>query len=122
MHECLQPRIEAAHGVMQPGRRLPEADHRRDQRIAVLAAAIANAVRGGASEAMKTELFDRHLRFNLAGFYTNYRGMQLAQIYFKGSGTTPLTGPSNTNGFRIWGVLGGPITPYGWDKGFAFQW
>lgn len=30
----------------------------------------------------KTDLLDRHLRINAAAFYTNYRDMQLAQIYF----------------------------------------
>jgi len=31
---------------------------------------------------VKTDLFDRRLRFNLGGFYTNYRDLQIAQIYF----------------------------------------
>ncbi len=46
---------------------------------------------------VKTELFDRHVRFNLAGFYTNYRGMQLAQIYFKGSGADLVQGNTILN-------------------------
>lgn len=35
---------------------------------------------------LKAETLDRRLRANLAAFYTNYRDMQLAQIYFLGSG------------------------------------
>jgi iron complex outermembrane receptor protein len=31
---------------------------------------------------VKADLLDRHLRVNLTGFYTNYRDIQLAQIYF----------------------------------------
>ncbi len=31
---------------------------------------------------LKTDLLDRRLRVNLSGFYTNYRDMQVAQIYF----------------------------------------
>ena len=31
---------------------------------------------------LKSDLFDRHLRFNLTGFYTDYKNMQLSQIYF----------------------------------------
>lgn len=46
---------------------------------------------------IKTELFDRHVRFNLAGFYTNYRDMQLAQIYFKGSGANLVQGNTILN-------------------------
>ncbi|MCW1382546.1 TonB-dependent receptor [Novosphingobium sp. KCTC 2891] len=46
---------------------------------------------------VKTELFDRHVRFNLAGFYTNYRGMQLAQIYFKGTGADLVQGNTILN-------------------------
>ncbi|MGK2287207.1 TonB-dependent receptor [Pedomonas sp. V897] len=39
---------------------------------------------------VKADLLDRRLRVNLAGFYTSYRNMQIAQIYFTedGSGTT----------------------------------
>ncbi|MBF7014987.1 TonB-dependent receptor [Novosphingobium resinovorum] len=36
----------------------------------------------------KTDLFDRRLRLNLAGFYTNYRDMQVAQNYILPDGTT----------------------------------
>jgi iron complex outermembrane receptor protein len=35
---------------------------------------------------LKGDFFDRRLRTNLAVFYTNYRDIQLAQIYFLGSG------------------------------------
>lgn len=31
---------------------------------------------------IKADFFDRRLRFNLTGFYTDYRDMQLSQIYF----------------------------------------
>ncbi|MDF8335338.1 TonB-dependent receptor [Novosphingobium cyanobacteriorum] len=31
---------------------------------------------------LKADFFDRHLRTNLAAFYTNYRDMQVAQIYY----------------------------------------
>ncbi|MDR2857002.1 MAG: TonB-dependent receptor [Novosphingobium sp.] len=34
---------------------------------------------------IKADLLDRRLRANLAAFYTNYRDMQLAQIYFLGT-------------------------------------
>ncbi|MCW1383691.1 TonB-dependent receptor [Novosphingobium sp. KCTC 2891] len=37
---------------------------------------------------VKTDLLDRHLRFNLAGFYTNYRDMQVAQNYILPDGKT----------------------------------
>ncbi|KHK92655.1 TonB-dependent receptor [Novosphingobium malaysiense] len=37
---------------------------------------------------IKTEFLDRKIRFNFAGFYTNYRDLQLAQIYFLGSGAS----------------------------------
>lgn len=41
---------------------------------------------------IKTDLLDRRLRVNLTGFYTNYRDMQLAQIYFlQDLTTTPPT-------------------------------
>ncbi len=46
---------------------------------------------------LKTELFDRHVRFNLAGFYTNYRDMQLALIYFLGSGANLTQGNTILN-------------------------
>jgi iron complex outermembrane recepter protein len=42
---------------------------------------------------IKADLLDRHLRINLAGFYTNYRDMQVAQIYFDAA--------TNTQGNRI---------------------
>jgi iron complex outermembrane receptor protein len=38
---------------------------------------------------IKADMFDRHVRVNLTGFYTNYRDIQLAQIYFLN--TTPPT-------------------------------
>ncbi len=38
---------------------------------------------------IKTDLFDRHVRLNVDGFYTNYRALQIAQIYFI---TDPVTG------------------------------
>jgi iron complex outermembrane receptor protein len=45
---------------------------------------------------IKSDLLDRRLRFNLTGFYTNYRQMQLAVIGFK---TDPVTGAVlQTNG------------------------
>ncbi|MFA7588680.1 MAG: TonB-dependent receptor, partial [Novosphingobium sp.] len=37
---------------------------------------------------IKTDLFDRRLRLNFAGFYTNYRDMQVQQSYFLDGGTT----------------------------------
>ncbi|MFM5886203.1 MAG: TonB-dependent receptor [Novosphingobium sp.] len=46
---------------------------------------------------VKSEFLDRHVRFNLAGFYTNYRGMQLAQIYFIGSGASLTQGNTILN-------------------------
>jgi iron complex outermembrane receptor protein len=46
---------------------------------------------------IKSEFLDRHVRLNLAGFYTNYRGMQLAQIYFKGSGANLVQGNTILN-------------------------
>ena len=42
---------------------------------------------------IKADLFDRHLRINLAAFYTNYRDLQVAQIYFDRA--------TNTQGNRI---------------------
>ncbi|WP_232493310.1 TonB-dependent receptor [Novosphingobium kaempferiae] len=42
---------------------------------------------------IKADFLDRHLRVNLAAFYTNYRDMQVAQIYFDGD--------TNTQGNRI---------------------
>jgi iron complex outermembrane receptor protein len=46
---------------------------------------------------MKSEWLDRHLQANLTGFYTNYRDMQLAQIYFVGSGTNLTQGNTILN-------------------------
>lgn len=45
---------------------------------------------------VKTDFFDRHLRFNLAGFYTNYRDLQIAQIYFVNDPVTGLPVQGNT--------------------------
>jgi iron complex outermembrane recepter protein len=45
---------------------------------------------------IKTDLFDRHLRLNLGGFYTNYRGLQIAQIYFVSDPVTGLPVQGNT--------------------------
>jgi iron complex outermembrane recepter protein len=56
---------------------------------------------------LKTDFLDRRVRLNLAAFYTNYRDMQLAQIYFVGSGATLTQGntilnaaKSNIKGFE----------------------
>ena len=46
---------------------------------------------------MKTDLFDRHLRLNFAGFYTNYRDIQLATIYFQQNGAATIQGNSILN-------------------------
>jgi iron complex outermembrane recepter protein len=46
---------------------------------------------------IKADLLDRHLRVNLATFYTNYRDMQLAQIYFIGSGANLTQGNTIIN-------------------------
>ena len=55
---------------------------------------------------LKGDFFDRLLRLNVAGFYTNYRDMQLAQIYFAGSGTDLVQGNTilNAASADIWGV------------------
>ena len=45
---------------------------------------------------LKTDLLDRHLRFNLGGFYTNYRNLQIAQIYFISDPVTGLPVQGNT--------------------------
>lgn len=45
---------------------------------------------------LKTDLFDRHLRVNVGGFYTNYRDLQIAQIYFVTDPTTGLPVQGNT--------------------------
>jgi iron complex outermembrane recepter protein len=51
---------------------------------------------------LKADFLDNHLRTNLAAFYTNYRDMQLAQIYFIGTvqGNTILNAASS----RIKGI------------------
>ncbi|WP_245647550.1 TonB-dependent receptor [Novosphingobium lentum] len=46
---------------------------------------------------IKSEFLDRRVRLNVAGFYTNYRDMQLAQIYFVGSGATLTQGNTILN-------------------------
>ena len=46
---------------------------------------------------IKSEFLDRHVRLNVSGFYTNYRDMQLAQIYFKGSGANLVQGNTILN-------------------------
>ena len=45
---------------------------------------------------IKTDLFDRRLRLNLAGFYTNYRDIQVAQIYFTSRSGAELLVQGNT--------------------------
>jgi iron complex outermembrane receptor protein len=45
----------------------------------------------------KGDFLDRKVRFNLAAFYTNYRGIQLAQIYFLGSGAGLVQGNTILN-------------------------
>ncbi|MFM5929781.1 MAG: TonB-dependent receptor [Novosphingobium sp.] len=46
---------------------------------------------------LKSEFADRRIRFNLAAFQTNYRDMQLAQIYFIGSGASLTQGNTIIN-------------------------
>jgi iron complex outermembrane receptor protein len=46
---------------------------------------------------IKADLFDRHLRINLAGFYTNYRDIQLSTIYFQTNGSQTIQGNSIIN-------------------------
>jgi len=46
---------------------------------------------------IKADLLDRHLRLNLAGFYTNYRDLQIAQIYFLNTPTGPVQGNTILN-------------------------
>ncbi|MEY2926179.1 MAG: hypothetical protein RL367_656 [Pseudomonadota bacterium] len=46
---------------------------------------------------IKADLLDKRLRFNLATFYTNYRDMQLAQIYFTGTGANLVQGNTIIN-------------------------
>lgn len=45
---------------------------------------------------VKTDVFDRHLRLNVGGFYTNYRELQIAQIYFVIDPTSGLPVQGNT--------------------------
>ncbi|MFS0736069.1 TonB-dependent receptor [Sphingomonas sp. 1P06PA] len=45
---------------------------------------------------VKTDLLDRRLRLNLGGFYTNYRDLQIAQIYFINDPVTGLPVQGNT--------------------------
>ena len=45
---------------------------------------------------IKADLFDRHLRVNLSGFYTNYRDLQVAQIYVTENPETGLPLQGNT--------------------------
>ncbi len=45
----------------------------------------------------KADLLDKHLRTNFAVFYTNYRDIQLAQIYFQGSGASLVQGNTILN-------------------------
>lgn len=45
----------------------------------------------------KADLLNRRLRANLAVFHTNYRDIQLAQIYFAGSGATLVQGSTIIN-------------------------
>lgn len=46
---------------------------------------------------IKADLLDHHLRTNLAVFYTSYRDMQLAQIYFVGTGANLTQGNTILN-------------------------
>jgi iron complex outermembrane receptor protein len=46
---------------------------------------------------IKADLLDRRLRTNFSAFYTNYRDMQLAQIYFLGSGANLVQGNTILN-------------------------
>mgnify|MGYP001472107961 CR=1 FL=1 len=45
----------------------------------------------------KTDFFDRRVRWNVSAFTTSYRGMQLAQIYFIGSGAGLVQGNTILN-------------------------
>jgi iron complex outermembrane receptor protein len=45
----------------------------------------------------KFDLLDNHLRTNFAAFYTSYRDMQLAQIYFAGTGASLVQGNTILN-------------------------
>jgi iron complex outermembrane recepter protein len=46
---------------------------------------------------MKGDFLDKRLRVNIAAFTTSYRDMQLAQIYFKGSGASLVQGNTIIN-------------------------
>ena len=46
---------------------------------------------------VKADFLDRHLRTNVSAFFTNYRNMQLAQIYFVGSGQSIVQGNTILN-------------------------
>ncbi len=46
---------------------------------------------------LKSDFLDNRLRTNIAAFYTNYRDIQLAQIYFIGSGATLTQGNTILN-------------------------
>ena len=46
---------------------------------------------------LKTELFDRRLRINAAAFWTNYRNMQIAKIYFVTIDGNPVQGNTIVN-------------------------
>lgn len=55
---------------------------------------------------IKADFLDRHLRVNLAAFYTNYRDMQVAQIYFDSATSTQgnrilNAGKSEIKGFEL---------------------
>lgn len=55
---------------------------------------------------IKADFLDRHLRVNLAAFYTNYRDMQVAQIYFDADTSTQgnrilNAGKSEIKGFEL---------------------
>lgn len=54
----------------------------------------------------KSEFFNKRVRFNLDGFTTSYRNMQLAEIYFQGSGTNFVQGNTiiNAASSRIKGI------------------
>ena len=51
---------------------------------------------------IKADMFDRRVRVNLTGFYTNYRDIQLAQIYFLQAtdGNPPIQGNTILNAAR----------------------
>ncbi len=46
---------------------------------------------------IKADLLDRRLRLNFAGFYTNYRDIQLATLYFQQDGANTIQGNSILN-------------------------